>query len=161
MIDWYNLAMNTFWIVGCAVALATLSYASWEASASEQKFGESLGKPNIQIVLNLAGLLFCIGLAGTSDVIWQQVVWALLGVGFVVQIIWEFRKQKEEQEVSMSVQAIIKAYEYRKDQIQKMTEDEFRDYQKFNWYGLFCGSYHSMQVGSDADYCEYMRRKVG
>jgi len=96
MIDWYNLVMNAFWILGCAVALATLSYASWEASATGKKFKVTLGQPNTQIILNLAGLLFCIGLAGTSDARWQQIIWALLGLGFFVQIVMEFVKVKKE-----------------------------------------------------------------
>jgi hypothetical protein len=86
MIDWYNLLMNALWILACAIALATLSYASWQASAMGVKFRERLGKPGMQISLNVAGLLFCAGLAGTSDVIWQRILWIVLGVGFAVQI---------------------------------------------------------------------------
>ncbi len=98
LIDWYNLAMNAFWILGSAVALAALSYASWEASATGDKFSVRLGKPNIQMILNIGGLLFCVGLAGTSDIVWQQVLWGLLGIGFGVQIGAEiYQKRKTVQ----------------------------------------------------------------
>jgi len=86
MIDWYNLIMNTCWISGCAVALATISYASWEASAQREKIRVWLRQPNIQIALNFGGFLFCTGLAGTSGVVWQRILWILLGIGFLVQI---------------------------------------------------------------------------
>ena len=95
MIDWYNLVMNAFWILGCAVALAALSYASWAASATGEKFRVCLGQPKIQMILNIAGILFCAGLAGTSDVVWQQVLWAILGIGFVVQIVMEYVKSRK------------------------------------------------------------------
>jgi hypothetical protein len=91
MIDWYNLVMNTFWILGCAIALATLSYASWEASVRKEKFFTLLKHAQYQVPLNSGGLIFCIGLAGTSDVIWQQVLWGLLALGFVYQIVMEIR----------------------------------------------------------------------
>ena len=93
MIDWYNIIMNAFWVLGCAVALTTLSYASWEASAQGDKIRTLLRQTNIQIALNFSGFLFCAGLAGTSNVIWQQILWILLGVGFLVHIGVEvFRK---------------------------------------------------------------------
>ena len=95
MIDWYNLVMNTFWILGCAVALAALSYASWTASATGEKFRVCLGQSNIQMILNLAGIFFCVGLAGTSDVVWQQILWVILGVGFAAQIVMEFVKSRK------------------------------------------------------------------
>jgi len=96
MIDWFNLVMNSFWILGCSIALATLSYASWEASTMKDKFIIRLKQPGYQISLNIAGLLFCIGLAGTSDVVWQQILWGLLGLGFVFQIFMEIKRIREK-----------------------------------------------------------------
>lgn len=90
MIDWYNLLMNASWILGCAVALATLSFTSWEASASGKTFKDCLRQSKIQIALNIGGLLFTVGLAGTSQSIWQRVLWIILGLGFLVQILIEF-----------------------------------------------------------------------
>jgi hypothetical protein len=95
MIDWYNLLMNSCWILGCSLALATLSYASWEASTLKEKFFNRLKLPGYQISLNIAGLLFCIGLAGTSSVVWQQILWGLLGLGFVFQIFMEIKRSRK------------------------------------------------------------------
>jgi hypothetical protein len=86
MIDWFNLGMNALWIIGCAVFLATISYVSWEASSKHEKFRTRLNQPQANIFLNVAGLLFCLGLAGTTDVTWQRVLWILLAVGFIIQI---------------------------------------------------------------------------
>ena len=86
MIDWYDLIMNALWIISLAVVLASLAYASWEASVAQEKFRVRLGQPKILICLNIGGLLFCIGLAGTSEIIWQRILWILLALGFVVQI---------------------------------------------------------------------------
>ena len=86
MIDWYNLFFNALWILGCAIALAVLSYASWEASNRGEKFRVWMGQPHLQIPLNFAGLLFSLGLAGTSEPLWQRILWVLLALGFGIQI---------------------------------------------------------------------------
>ena len=91
MIDWGNLAANALWIVGCALALGTISYASFLASLNGEKLGARLGKPGMQAAIDLAGVLFCAGLAATSRPIWQMVLWAVLGVLFLVQMIASLR----------------------------------------------------------------------
>jgi len=86
MIDWYNLVMNALWIAACALALAAFGYASWQASAQKTKFRVVVGQPAVQIALNLAGILFSAGLAGTTDTLWQRILWILLAVGFAIQL---------------------------------------------------------------------------
>ncbi len=87
MIDWYNLAANTLWILACAWALATFSYASWEASYYHQKLRQRLGRARIQLNFSLAGALFCTGLAATSQG-WLRIgIWAALGLLFLVQAV--------------------------------------------------------------------------
>lgn len=95
MIDWYTLLMNAVWIFACALALATLSYASWQASTHDEKFRVALGKTGNQVALNTAGLMFCAGLAGTSDVLWQRILWILLAMGFAYQIGMEILRQRK------------------------------------------------------------------
>jgi hypothetical protein len=49
-----------------------------------------------QITLNLGGMLFSLGLAGTTVISWQRVLWIFLGFGFMFQIVSEsFRKNKQ------------------------------------------------------------------
>jgi hypothetical protein len=90
MIDWANLAANALWILGCAVALATLSYASWEASAYHEKFSLRLKRPGIQAALNLGGFLFASGLAATSDSTLEIILWLVLVVAFLAQVVFYF-----------------------------------------------------------------------
>lgn len=90
MIDWKNLAANALWILGCAVALATLSYASWEASQVHERMGARLKRPSYQTSLNLAGLFLCLGLASTSGITFHQVLWLLLAAVFAVLLVYSF-----------------------------------------------------------------------
>ena len=85
MINWFNLIANTFWILGCALALATLSYASWQASSKNEKMGVVLSSPGYKISLYAAGALFSIGLAATSDRIWEILLWTILAILFIIQ----------------------------------------------------------------------------
>ena len=87
MIDWYNLAANTLWILALALALATLGFARWQAQAEGEKLKTILNRPSWQISLNLAGTIFCAGLALTTEVWWEQLLWAILGVLFLVQVV--------------------------------------------------------------------------
>ena len=87
MIDWVNLVENTFWILGCALALATFSYASWQAFRNHEKFSYRLGQKNIRIPSNIGLLLFCIGLAATSTRWWEIGLWIILAILFFMQII--------------------------------------------------------------------------
>ena len=87
MIDWYNLAANALWILALALALTSLSFARWGARMEEEKLKVILNRPSWQISLNLAGTIFCAGLALTSDIWWEQLLWAILGVLFLVQVV--------------------------------------------------------------------------
>ena len=92
MIDWIMVGSNTLWILGLAIALAALSYASWQSWATHEPFRQTLSRPSFQAVLNLAGLLFCLGLAATSSVLWQAVIWLLLAALFLWRTWTSLRK---------------------------------------------------------------------
>jgi hypothetical protein len=85
MIDWFNLAANALWILGCALALGTLSFASWQASIRNEKLRQRLSQNSIQAAFDIAGILFCAGLAATSDSTLEIVLWSVLGILFLVQ----------------------------------------------------------------------------
>ena len=91
MIDWFNLLANSLRIAGCALALAILSYARWQASVQHEPFRLQLGKPRCQAGLYLAGVLFCVGLmfALTSSV--EKVIWLVLGGFCLLQLIRSLR----------------------------------------------------------------------
>ena len=94
MIDWAMVAANSLWILGLAIGLATLSYASWDAWATHETFLQRLNRPAPQGVLALAGFLFCLGLAATSKVTWQVVVWLVLAGLFLWQVWLALRAKK-------------------------------------------------------------------
>jgi hypothetical protein len=94
MIDWFNLAANSLWILGCALALAALSYASWQGSLTRQKVGKLLQQPGYQVVLNFSGSLFCLGLAGTSGRWWVSALWLILAAYFLFQLMLSFKRSR-------------------------------------------------------------------
>ena len=94
MIDWFNLFANALWIIALAVAVATLSYASWEASMLHEKMRLRLRQTKYQIALDVAGVLGCAGLAATSNRTWEIVLWAILGVLFAAQVGVEIIKRQ-------------------------------------------------------------------
>jgi hypothetical protein len=85
MINWYNLIVNALWVMGCATALATFSYVSWFSSVNRTKFWDGLKSRQIQLSLYLAGFLFSIGMAGTSDSIYEEAAWIVFCIFFLVQ----------------------------------------------------------------------------
>ena len=87
MIDWPHLFFNALWILALAILLAVFSYASWQASLQQAGWREQLSTPGAIILLNLSGLLFCAGLAGSAGPPWQTVIWALLAVFFAVGLL--------------------------------------------------------------------------
>ena len=96
MIDWYNLFANSLWILALALALATLGFARWQARMEGEKLKAVLNRAGWQKSLNLAGVIFCAGLALTTDVWWEQLLWAILGLLFLLQIgmlWWSERKR--------------------------------------------------------------------
>jgi len=99
MIDWLNLAANALWISACSIALATLSYASWEASVKKDRFLHRLSRPGYQIALGLAGFLFCLGLAGTSDSLIKILIWGLLAAGCIGLMVLAYIQLRKESRV--------------------------------------------------------------
>ncbi|MFC2054631.1 hypothetical protein ACFLV7_10120 [Chloroflexota bacterium] len=100
MINWFNLIANSFWILGCALALATFSYASWQASVENEKMRMVLASAAYKIILYAAGALFSIGLAATSDRMWEIILWIILAVFFAVQIGISIRQKKKTMDIS-------------------------------------------------------------
>ncbi|PIX46865.1 MAG: hypothetical protein CO064_00530 [Anaerolineae bacterium CG_4_9_14_0_8_um_filter_58_9] len=94
MIDWLNLAANALWICALALALAVLSFASWEAKADGERLRVVLSRPRWEFTLNLAGALFCLGLAATSDRIWERALWLVLAGLYLFQIGFNFWKRR-------------------------------------------------------------------
>jgi hypothetical protein len=91
MIDWWDVLANSLWIIGLAVAVATLSYAAWGATVEGEKTTAWLKRPALQTALQLAVLLVCLGLAGTSSRLWVTILWLVLAVAILAQTIMAIR----------------------------------------------------------------------
>jgi hypothetical protein len=94
LIDWPSLAANALWIAGLSLALAALSFAGFEASSSQQRLGAVLKQRRFVFTLNLAGALFCSGLAATSSQLLELILWIVLAVLFLVGILLGLRKNQ-------------------------------------------------------------------
>jgi hypothetical protein len=106
MINWLNLIANSLWILGCALAIATLSYASWQASGKNEKMRMVLSSPAYKISLYAAGALFSIGLAATSDRLWEIILWTILAILFVVQLGLSIYQKKKTKKIGNTEQGM-------------------------------------------------------
>ncbi len=86
MIDWFNVFANGLWIFSLALALAVISYARWEAIHRSLKLKAIINEYRWQVALNIAGMFFCAGLAFTTPVLWERILWWVLFVLFLIQI---------------------------------------------------------------------------
>jgi hypothetical protein len=85
MIDWWEVISNAIWISGCALALAVLSYANWQAGTTGQRLRDILAWKRLRLTLDIAGMLFCLGLAATSHAWLEVALWLALTAALVIQ----------------------------------------------------------------------------
>ena len=93
LIDWGSLAANALWVVGLALALASLSFAYFEASSNQVRLGAILQQRRFDLTLNLAGILFCAGLAATSRQILEITLWVVLVILFLISMLISLHKR--------------------------------------------------------------------
>jgi len=84
MIDWWSVVTNSFWIFGLAVLLAAFSYFYWLGGQENTPLRQQLGKPSFLRVFAIALVLVGIGLAGTSQTIWETALSVILIISSVV-----------------------------------------------------------------------------
>ena len=92
MVDWFDLLKNSLWILGLSLGLAVLGMAHWEAQISQQKISQILAQPGKPILLDLAGVLFCAGLATTSTRWWEIALWMLMLALIILNAALEIRR---------------------------------------------------------------------
>ena len=94
MIDWGNLLANSLWIMGCALALAVLSFASWQASIYSERISVRMSNLGYKIAFALAGVLFCAGQFLLVEATYLRVLWVFLGF-LLLAAVWFSLKNKD------------------------------------------------------------------
>jgi Flp pilus assembly protein TadB len=97
MIDWPLVVFGALWIGGAALALATLSYASWSASVRGEHLRTVLQQPVHRFLLLAAACLICVGLGLSAPTGLETVVWVVLAVISAAAIISLWRKMRRNQ----------------------------------------------------------------
>lgn len=75
VIDWLSLFFNAFWILGLAILLADFSYHYWQAGQERRSLSEQLNEPSFLRFFWISFTLISIGLAGTSQRLWETAIW--------------------------------------------------------------------------------------
>ncbi len=94
MIDWRLVLFSAMWISGAALALATLSYASWSASLRGERLRAVLKRSEYQRVLLAAACLICVGLGLTATSWLETALWIMLAVISAATYISLWRKAR-------------------------------------------------------------------
>jgi hypothetical protein len=94
MIDWPLVLSSAVWIGGAALALATLSYASWQVSLRGERLRVVLRQSLYQRLLLAAAFLICLGLGLTAASWIETVLWLLLAVISAAAFISLWRKAR-------------------------------------------------------------------
>ena len=94
MIDWPLVLFSAIWIGGAALALATLSYASWSASMRGERLRMLLRQAAYQRRLLAAACMICIGLGLTAASWLELALWLILAVICAAAFISLWRKAR-------------------------------------------------------------------
>ncbi len=88
MIDWHSLFFNSFWIIGLAVIVATLSYSYWVAQASGERWRDQFNKKTFLMLAWTTVVFITIGLAGTAVAWWETALWLVFLV-YAMFTLWQ------------------------------------------------------------------------
>ncbi len=94
MIDWPLVLSSAVGIGGAALALATLSYASWSASWRGERLRVILRQSAYQRLLLVAACLIAVGLGLTAASWLEGVLWLILAVITAAAFISLWRKAR-------------------------------------------------------------------
>ncbi len=80
MINWVYVFINAFWIVGLAILVATVSFHYWQAAQEKRPFAAQLNQAFHQRTVWIGFVLITIGLAGSSNLLWESIVWGVMAL---------------------------------------------------------------------------------
>lgn len=96
MIDFSGVLINSAWITGLTVLLATYSYCDWIASQQDCKLSTITHQFVPSLFLNLGLLLFCLGLLGTSSSWLERGGWLIMLILILLQIALSIREHHQD-----------------------------------------------------------------
>jgi len=96
LIDWKMVGFASLWILGLAVILSTLSFGHYHARTESMKINAVLKRSGYSKAFALGMVMFCIGLAGSSNTWWEITLWLVLGASFLLQSMHSIRSEREE-----------------------------------------------------------------
>ena len=88
MINWWHLIIDSLWIIGFAMLLASISWSFYTASVNQQHLRTQLRAPGVTFVVSTGMMLAMFGLALRRDHLWMSIIWIILAVGFAY-IAWQ------------------------------------------------------------------------
>ncbi len=78
LIDWRMVGSASLWITGLAILLASFGFADYHARGDAVSLREVLRRRGYQVSINVALVLFCLGLMVSTAAWWEAVLWGLL-----------------------------------------------------------------------------------
>ena len=101
MINWYDILSNSFWIIGLAVALATVSWSLYPETENSGTWWQRLNSP-AHIQSMAAGMaLFMLGLGfRRGSPLWQSGLWFALFFSFAL-VGWQAHQRARGREITL------------------------------------------------------------
>lgn len=75
VIDWFSVFINSLWILGLAILLASFSYQYWLATEAKRPLRAQLNTATFQKTFWLGFSFIGAGLIGTSQTWWETGIW--------------------------------------------------------------------------------------
>ena len=80
-----NLGVNSLWALGAAIVLTTVSVIYYQSQVQVQPFRKIWHERIFRLWVNIGFGVFCLGLVGTAEGIYQKSIWTVAVVWFVYQ----------------------------------------------------------------------------
>lgn len=75
-----SVLKNSFWIFGLAILLTNFSYHYWKAKQRHHSLRAQLNQGNFVVIAWLSFTMISVGLALTSQRVWEAVIWGIFTI---------------------------------------------------------------------------------
>ena len=76
----FSVVANSFWIIGLAILLAAFSYHYDQAQRRRRPLRVQLRQRSFVGAAWIATTLVAVGLAGTSNAVWEAIIWSIFAL---------------------------------------------------------------------------------